>query len=54
MLVVPGDHFGMDHYLRIGYGPQPEYLRQALELVHDVLQSLVRSGAGAGQERGAH
>jgi aspartate/methionine/tyrosine aminotransferase len=39
VLVVPGDHFGMDRFLRIGYGPQPEYLLQALELVNQVLQS---------------
>ncbi len=44
VLVVPGDHFGMDSYLRIGYGPPPEYLRQALEHVHEVLQSLVQGG----------
>src|SRR5258708_23904050 len=26
VLVVPGDHFGMDRYLRINYGPPPQYL----------------------------
>ena len=31
VLVVPGDHFGMDHYLRLGFGEPPEYLRAALE-----------------------
>ena len=31
LLVVPGDHFGMDHYLRLGFGlPAPE-LEEALE-----------------------
>jgi hypothetical protein len=40
VLVVPGDHFGMDHYLRIGYGPPADYLQQALDQVHDLLQSL--------------
>jgi aspartate/methionine/tyrosine aminotransferase len=30
VLVVPGDHFGMDHYLRLGYGDAPEHLRAAL------------------------
>ena len=30
LLVVPGDHFGMDHYLRLGFGiPAPE-LEEAL------------------------
>ncbi len=40
VLVVPGDHFGMDHYLRIGYGPPPEYLRKGLELVHEIISDL--------------
>ncbi|MBZ5497084.1 MAG: aminotransferase class I/II-fold pyridoxal phosphate-dependent enzyme [Acidobacteriia bacterium] len=40
VLVVPGDHFGMDHYLRIGYGPPPEYLREGLERVRDVISDL--------------
>lgn len=31
VLVVPGDHFGMDRYLRIGYGPPAEELEEALE-----------------------
>ena len=30
VLVVPGDHFGMDHYLRIGTGPPEELLVEAL------------------------
>ncbi len=37
VLVVPGDHFGMDHYLRIGYGPPPDYLAQGLDLIHEVI-----------------
>lgn len=40
VLVVPGDHFGMDHYLRVGYGPQPEYLQQGLELMREVIADL--------------
>jgi len=40
VLVVPGDHFGMDHYLRIGYGPPAGYLQQALGHIDDLLQSL--------------
>jgi aspartate/methionine/tyrosine aminotransferase len=47
VLVVPGDHFGMDHYLRIGYGPPPEYLRQALDHVHEVLLSLQGAASGS-------
>jgi aspartate/methionine/tyrosine aminotransferase len=33
VLVVPGDHFGMDGYLRIGFGDEPEILRGGLERV---------------------
>jgi hypothetical protein len=40
VLLVPGDHFGMDHYLRIGYGDRPEYVTAGLARVHDLLASL--------------
>lgn len=40
VLVVPGDHFGMDGYLRIGFGEPHAYLRAALERVHAVLAAL--------------
>lgn len=39
VLVVPGDHFGLDHYLRIGYGLLSEELTAALERVKKVLDS---------------
>ncbi len=45
VLVVPGDHFGMDQYLRIGYGPPPEYLQQGLELMQQVIADYKRSGS---------
>jgi aspartate/methionine/tyrosine aminotransferase len=35
VLVVPGDHFGMDGFLRLGFGEEPEYLRDALARVAD-------------------
>jgi len=44
VLVVPGDHFGMDQYLRIGYGPPPAYLQQGLELMQQVIADYKRSG----------
>jgi aspartate/methionine/tyrosine aminotransferase len=40
VLLVPGDHFGMDHYLRIGYGETPAYVTAGLQRVHDLLASL--------------
>ncbi len=33
VLIVPGDQFGMDGYVRLGFGPPAEELRQALERV---------------------
>ena len=35
VLVVPGDHFGMDHYLRLGFGEDPAHLRSALAHLGD-------------------
>ncbi len=42
VLVVPGDHFGMDHYLRIGYGPPPDYLMKGLDLMREVIEDSKR------------
>lgn len=47
VLVVPGDHFGMDGYLRLGFGERPEYLRQGLERLHSLLNSLSDAHARA-------
>jgi aspartate/methionine/tyrosine aminotransferase len=40
VLVVPGDHFGMDHYLRLGFGEEPEYLCAGLARVDELLCSI--------------
>ncbi len=40
VLIVPGDHFGMDHYLRISYGLPPDYLRAGLDRIHALLVEL--------------
>ena len=40
VLIVPGDHFGMDGYLRIGFGDQLDRLRQGLTHLHDLLCSI--------------
>jgi aspartate/methionine/tyrosine aminotransferase len=45
VLIVPGDHFGMDGYLRLGYGERPEYLRAGLTRVHDLLSSMELASA---------
>lgn len=42
VLIVPGDHFGIDGYIRFGYGlPEPS-LRTALERVGTTLDALAR------------
>jgi aspartate/methionine/tyrosine aminotransferase len=40
VLVVPGDHFGMDGYLRLGFGEPPEYNRAGLDRLKDLLLSV--------------
>lgn len=40
VLIVPGDHFEMDGYLRIGFGNHPAYLTSALDLVGTVLDTI--------------
>ncbi len=39
-LVIPGDHFGMDRFLRISFGLPPDYLTAALDRIHDLLVEL--------------
>jgi aspartate/methionine/tyrosine aminotransferase len=39
VLVVPGDYFDTDGYLRIGFGSHPEYLGSALAIVGEFLRS---------------
>jgi aspartate/methionine/tyrosine aminotransferase len=33
VLIVPGDQFAMDHYVRLGFGPEPALLEAALDRV---------------------
>lgn len=40
VLVVPGDHFGMDGYLRIGFGSSPDHLSTSLERIGEVLDTV--------------
>jgi aspartate/methionine/tyrosine aminotransferase len=47
VLVVPGDHFGMDGYLRLGFGERPDYLRQGLDRLHGLLSSITDAHARA-------
>jgi aspartate/methionine/tyrosine aminotransferase len=38
--IVPGDHFGMDRYLRISYGLPEEYLKAGLDRIHELIVEL--------------
>jgi aspartate/methionine/tyrosine aminotransferase len=40
VLVVPGTHFGMDGYLRIGFGSDPAHLTASLEKIAAVLDTI--------------
>jgi aspartate/methionine/tyrosine aminotransferase len=40
VLIVPGAHFGMDGYLRLGFGEPPEYNRAGLDRLKELLASL--------------
>jgi len=40
VLIVPGDHFGLDHHLRISFGPPPDYLKAGLERIHELIVEL--------------
>jgi aspartate/methionine/tyrosine aminotransferase len=42
VLVVPGDHFSMDGYMRIGTGLPTDYLLKGLERVDELLRKLRR------------
>lgn len=37
--VVPGDHFGMDHYLRISYGLSDDYVNEGLRRISEAIES---------------
>ena len=47
VLIVPGDHFGMDHYLRLGFGDDPDHLTQGLSrLARSPVLDLILIGYG--------
>jgi aspartate/methionine/tyrosine aminotransferase len=37
VIIVPGDHFGLDRYLRISYGLPADYLRAGLDRIHELI-----------------
>jgi aspartate/methionine/tyrosine aminotransferase len=40
VLVIPGDHFGLDHHLRISFGLPPDYLRTGLRRIGTLVSAL--------------
>jgi aspartate/methionine/tyrosine aminotransferase len=40
VFIVPGDQFGMDHYLRMSHGMPEEHLKEGLERIHEFIVEL--------------
>ncbi|MBC8509549.1 MAG: aminotransferase class I/II-fold pyridoxal phosphate-dependent enzyme [Chloroflexi bacterium] len=40
VLIVPGDHFGMDHFVRVSFGLPHDYLVAALDRIHELIVEL--------------
>ena len=40
VLIVPGDHFGIDHFVRVSFGLPHSYLQSALGRFHDMIEEL--------------
>ena len=40
VFIAPGDHFGLDHFLRISFGLPPDYLRAGLDRIHELIVEL--------------
>lgn len=41
VMIVPGDHFGMDKYLRISYGLPEDYLGAALNRIQELISTII-------------
>ncbi|MFQ5570656.1 MAG: aminotransferase class I/II-fold pyridoxal phosphate-dependent enzyme [Rhodothermales bacterium] len=44
VLIVPGDHVGLDHHVRISFGPPADYLQAGLARIH-ALMTVLQAGA---------
>jgi aspartate/methionine/tyrosine aminotransferase len=40
VLIMPGDHFGLDHYLRISFGLPPDCFQAGLDRIHELILEL--------------
>lgn len=45
VLVVPGDHFGMDHYLRLGFGNPEDELLEGLDRIRQAFDAVTETVA---------
>jgi aspartate/methionine/tyrosine aminotransferase len=41
VLIVPGDHFGLDKYLRISFGLPHDYLKSGLDRIHQLILEII-------------
>ena len=48
VFIIPGDHFGLDHFLRISFGLPHDYLVPALDRIQELLVELQALRAGWG------
>jgi len=49
LLIVPGDHFGMDGFIRLNYGVPADHLHAGLDRLDRVLSTVAESALGAAQ-----
>jgi len=42
VLIVPGDHFGVDGCVRVSFGLPHDYLVPALDRIHDLMEEFRR------------
>jgi len=40
VLIVPGDQFGMDHYLRMSHGMPEDHLKAGLDRIDEGIEEL--------------
>jgi bifunctional pyridoxal-dependent enzyme with beta-cystathionase and maltose regulon repressor activities len=40
VFIIPGDHFGMDKFVRINFGLPGDYVTSALDRIHDFIMEL--------------
>jgi len=47
VLIVPGDHFGLDNFVRISFGLPHDYLTNALDRIHELIVEIKGKSANA-------